>query len=91
MGWFAEIQIRRRMRAAAIKQATAAYERDVMFRALQGTDFNYAIMQDLMRGAGMVGKITVKLTGPSGDVRSEIVIEGKSDLTQLNELDRTMY
>jgi ABC-type siderophore export system fused ATPase/permease subunit len=81
-----EEQIKKRIFDQAMENATKAYEKDVMFRTLQSSDFNYAIMQDLIRGAGMGVKIKITFAD-----KTEVEIDSKSALDQLNAGDRGLF
>jgi len=54
----------------ALELAEQTYKKDVMFRTLQESDFTHAIMQDLMKGAKLTGRVTIKFVNGT-----EVVIE----------------
>lgn len=81
-----EKQIKKDIMKRAIAMATDAYEKDVLFKSLQASDLHYAIIEDMIKAANMTGKVTIKLKDGS-----EIVIEGKDDREELNQLKDSLY
>ena|SRR5712691_9986754 len=94
MGLFkrsAEAQIKHDIYARARAMADQAYQKDVMFRNLQASDLNYAIIKDLMQSAALVGKVTIKMHDLQGKPTAEIVIESTGQRAELNRLDEQQF
>lgn len=74
-----ERQIKKEIKARAMKMASDAYEKEVMFTALQAGDLNYAIMEDLIQAANMTGSVVIKWRDGT-----TATIKGKDERAELN-------
>jgi len=67
--WKEQRKIRKEVYKNAIKLADETYKKEIEYRKLTTLDLNYGIIQDLIKSAKFVGKITINLKdGTSIDI-----------------------
>ena len=82
-----EKKIKRQIMERAKAMAEETYKKDLMFRTLQASDLHYAIIEDLMKSAKLVGEVTIKLKDGT-----EIKIKSDDQTREnLNKLDNQLF
>jgi hypothetical protein len=81
-----ERRIKKQIMDRAKAMAEETYRKDVMFRSLQASDLHYAIIEDLMKSAKLVGEVVIKLKDGT-----EIKIKSDDNRQELNRIDNQLF
>jgi type III secretion system FlhB-like substrate exporter len=82
-----EKRIKKQIMDRAKAMAVETYKKDLMFRTLQASDLHYAIIEDLMKSANLVGEVVIKMKDGT-----EIKIKSDDNArANLNKMDQQLF